>query len=50
MDQAGWNFGLLGDALHRSVREPVLDDGSSEAVDDLPAARLGKAGPSHRVD
>jgi hypothetical protein len=28
----------------------VLDDGSSEAVDDLAAARLGEAGPSHRVD
>jgi hypothetical protein len=26
----------------------VLDDGGAETVDDLPAARLGKAGPSHK--
>jgi hypothetical protein len=48
VDQTGRHLRLLGDALHRRVGEAVLDDGGAEAVDDLPAARLGEAGPSHK--
>jgi len=50
MDQAGGYAGVAGDALHRGVGEPVLHDRGAQAVDDLPAARLGEARASHRVD
>ena len=41
--------GLLGEALHRGLGEPVLHDRGPEPVDDLPAARLGETRTSHRL-
>jgi hypothetical protein len=50
VNQAGRDLGLLGDALYGRLGEPVLDDGGTQTVDDLPPARLREARPSHKVD
>ena len=50
MDQTRGHAGVSGDALHRGVGEAVLHDRGAQAVDDLPAARLGETGASHRVN
>lgn len=49
VDETRGNLGLLGDALHRSVGEAVLDDGGAQAVDDLSAPWRRETGPSHRL-
>jgi len=46
--EAGREIRLGGDALDRCLRDPVLQDRGSEAVDDLAAARPRETRSSHR--
>ena len=42
------NAGFGGDALHRRVGDPVLENGRAQTFDDLAAARARETRPSHR--
>lgn len=46
--EPGREVRLGGDALDRCVGDPMLQDGRTQALDDLTAARSGEARSSHR--
>ena len=46
--EPGRKVRLGGDALHRCFGNPVLQDGRTQALDDLPAARSCEARATHR--
>jgi hypothetical protein len=48
VDEPGRQVRLGGDALHRCIGNPVLQDGRTQALDDLPAARSCEARATHR--